>query len=83
MINIPTLKKLISVYHRNLLLEQIFSLYCSSLYKVLEEDVNIHGFADDHSIKTQFQAGNLLEEQIAINKLTDSFHNIMRWMSKM
>ena len=61
----------------------IFSAYCSSLYKVLEKGVNIQGFADDHSIRSAFKGGNNHEEITSIKSLQDSFDNITDWMNQM
>ena len=57
--------------------------YCSSLYKVLEDGVDIQGFADDHSIRSTFKGGNSQQEFTCIKSLQDSFDNITTWMNQM
>ena len=61
----------------------IFSTYCSSLYNVLENDVEIQGFADDHSLRSSFKAGEHDQELNCIERLTNSFRNVNKWMDRM
>ena len=47
----------------------IFNLYCSPLQDVVPDDVQLSGFADDHSVRKTFKAGNTNEEIDTISKL--------------
>ena len=47
----------------------IFNLYCSPLQDVVPEDLQLSGFADDHSVRKTFKAGNMYEETTTISKL--------------
>ena len=40
----------------------IFNLYCSPLQEVVPENLEISGFADDHSIRDKFKANNRQQE---------------------
>ena len=35
----------------------IFNLYCSTLHEVIPPNLDLSGFADDHSVRKQFKAG--------------------------
>ena len=47
----------------------IFNLYCLPLQDVVPDDLQLSGFADDHSIRKTFKAGNANEEINTISKL--------------
>ena len=40
----------------------IFNLYCSPLQDVVPDDLQLSSFADDHSVRKTFKAGNTDEE---------------------
>ena len=46
----------------------IFNLYCSPLQDMVPEDLQLSGFADDHSVRKTFKAGNNKEERDSIEK---------------
>ena len=61
----------------------IFSAYCSSLYRVLEKGVDLQGFANNHSIRSSSKGRNSQHETNCIKILQDSFDNITVWMNQM
>ena len=60
----------------------IFNLYCSSLQDVVPDDLQLSGFADDHSIRKTFKAGNVNEEINTIIKLESCLLSIKQWMDQ-
>ena len=58
----------------------IFNLYCSPLQDVVPDDLQLSGFADDHSIRKTFKAGNIEEEINTISKLESCLLSIKWWM---
>ena len=60
----------------------IFNLYCSPLQDVVPEDLQLSGFADDHSVRKTFKAGNTYEETTTISKLESCLLSIKQWMDQ-
>ena len=60
----------------------IFNLYCSPLQDIVPEDLQLSGFADDHSIRKAFKAGNTNAERETITKLETCLLSIKKWMDK-
>ena len=42
--------------------ENIFNLYCSPLHEVIPRDLQLSGFADDHSVQKSFKASSREKE---------------------
>ena len=61
----------------------LFSLYCSNLMDFLDKDILVHGFADDHSLRNSFKAGNKDMEVDSITSLERNIRKVKDWMSKM
>ena len=60
----------------------IFNLYCLPLQDVVPDDLQLSGFADDHSIRKEFKAGNANEEISTISKLESCLLSIKQWMDQ-
>ena len=60
----------------------IFNLYCSPLQDVVPDDLQLSGFADDHSVRKTFKAGNVNEEINTISKLESCLLSIKQWMDQ-
>ena len=60
----------------------IFNLYCSPLKEVIPEDLQLSGFADDHSVRKSFKAGNRQRECETKAKLENCLFNIKNWMDQ-
>ena len=58
----------------------IFNLYCSLLEDVIPKDLQLSSFADDHSIRNTFKAGNITAETEAKFKVQSCMLNIKQWM---
>ena len=60
----------------------IFNLYCSPLQDVVPDNLQLSGFADDHSVRKTFKAGNTDEEITTIFKLESCLLSIKQWMDQ-
>ena len=61
----------------------LFNLYCVPLDDVVPKDLQLSGFADDHSIRKPFKAGDTLSEGSTKDAMETCMLNIKRWMDKM
>ena len=59
-----------------------FNLYCAPLQDVVPDDLQLSGFADDHSVRKAFKAGNTNEEINTISKLESCLLSIKKWMDQ-
>ena len=53
----------------------MFNLYCSTL-----KELQLSGFADDHSVHCELDANNRQDESNCLNKVQDCMLNIKQWM---
>ena len=60
----------------------IFSLYCSPLHKVVDKDLSISGFADDHSVRKSFKASKRQEEGKTKHQMEECMLNVKQWMDE-
>ena len=60
----------------------IFNLYCSPLQDVVLSDLQLSGFADDHSVSRSFKANNRQEECVRNASLEKCLLNVKKWMDK-
>ena len=58
----------------------LFNLYCSPLKDVVPADLQLSRFADDHSIRGTFKAGNMQQEKATKDKIEACMLNIKHWM---
>ena len=56
----------------------LYSCYASTLQDVVSEEINIHGFADDHSFKKEFKPS--VNESTSVASLEDSLKSVKTWM---
>ena len=61
----------------------LFNLYCVPLDDVVPKDLQLSGFADDHSIRKPFKAGDILSERSTKDAMETCMLNIKRWMDQM
>ena len=61
----------------------LFNLYCSPLKDVVPIDLQLSSFADDHSIRGIFKAGNIQQEKATKSKIEACMLNIKHWMDTM
>ena len=50
--------------------------------EVIPDSLDIHGYADDHAIKTSFRSGDLSVEKQAFKELEDCLAKIRNWMNE-
>lgn len=58
----------------------LYSLYASSLSDVIPPDINISGYADDHSFYTSFKPGSLIDQTRCIDQMEDLLLQVNNWM---
>ena len=58
----------------------VFTCYCSLTDQIVSKDITLNGFADDHSLKKSFPAGNRTQEQQTKQIMQLTFRNIKEWM---
>ena len=58
----------------------IFNLYCSPLQEVIPKDLELSGFADDHSVRKHFKAGSMQQELKTKATIELCMLNIKQWM---
>ena len=73
---------MVSVLQGSCVGANIFNLYCSPLQDIVPDDLQLSGFADDHSIRKAFKTGNTNEEINTISKLESCLLNIKQWMDQ-
>ena len=73
---------MVSVLQGSCVGANIFNLYCLPLQDVVPDDLQLSGFADDHSIRKAFKAGNTNEEISTISKLESCLLSIKQWMDQ-
>ena len=61
----------------------IFTVYYSPIQYVIEDSVILKGFADDHSVRKEFNANSREDKYNTMNVLEKMFNNINSWMSEM
>ena len=61
----------------------LYICYASSISEVVPSEFNINGFADDHSIRKSFKAGNIQDELRTVNQIKSSMKTIKNWMTGM
>ena len=61
----------------------IFNLYCSPLHEVIPTDLQLSGFANDHSVRKPFNASKREEELTTLTSMETCMLNIKNWMDEM
>ena len=50
----------------------MYSSYASTMKDIVQKPIDIHGYADDHSLKRSFVGSSRKEENATIDSLTES-----------
>ena len=58
----------------------VFNLYCSTLQEVIPSDLQLSGFADDHSLHREFSANARADEDNTIKSLESCMLTNKNWM---
>ena len=58
----------------------LFSVYASTIRNVVNDNISLHGYADDHALKTSFKPGDHNEESQSMDRLIKCMDNIKKWM---
>ena len=60
----------------------LYLAYASTMQEVVPDNIDLHGYADDHALKISFNPAEQTEEHNAINQLELCAQNIKEWMDK-
>ena len=60
----------------------LYLVYASTIEDVIPPHRCLHGYADDHGIKNEFDASNRMDETNMINSLVSITDDIKIWMDK-
>jgi hypothetical protein len=60
----------------------LFLAYASTIGSVIPQFIDIHGYADDHAIKTSFRPSDSDSENKALSSLSDCSSSIKTWMDE-
>ena len=53
-----------------------FNVYSSALVNSIPKGISISGFADNHSLKKAFRAGDVTDEQKSVNDIESSLSKL-------
>ena len=59
----------------------LYSVYASTMSEIVPHNLEIHGYADDHAIKTSYKSGVQSEELIARTTMEETMVDIKDWMN--
>lgn len=60
----------------------LYLVYASTIKEVIPENIDIHGYADDHALKLSFNASDREEEHRSITNLESVAMDIKSWMDR-
>ena len=60
----------------------LFTVYASTIQSEVPDDIDLHGFADDHVLKNSFRASSRVDEKECILSLEATLVDIKVWMDQ-
>ena len=60
----------------------MFTVYASTMQSVVPDEIDLHGFADDHFLKNYFRASSRIDEKESILSLESTLVNVKSWMDQ-
>ena len=57
-------------------------MYASTMQSVVTEEIDLHGFADNHVLKNSFRASSRVDEKGGILSLESTLVNVKTWMDQ-
>ena len=60
----------------------LYSAYASIMKEIVPPSIDIHGYADDHALKSSFLASSLTAEKSSIHGLEKLASSVKRWMDQ-
>ena len=61
----------------------VLTCYCSLIDQIVPKDITLNGFANDHSLRKCFPAGNRTQEQQTKHRMELTSSDIKEWMDSM
>ena len=60
----------------------LFTVYASTMQSVVPDEIDLHGFADDHILKNSFRASSRVDEKESIPSLESTLVEVKLWMDQ-
>ena len=60
----------------------LYLVYASTMQRIVRDEIDLHGYADDHALKISFNPSQQNDEQQAIQHLENSAKDIKVWMDQ-
>ena len=60
----------------------LFTVYASTIQSEVPDDIDLHGFTDDHILKNSFRASSRVDEKESIRSLEATLVDIKEWMDQ-
>ena len=60
----------------------LFTVYASTMQSVVPDEIDLHGFADDHVLKNSFRASSMVDEKESILSLESTLVEVKVWMDQ-
>ena len=60
----------------------LFTVYASTMQSVVPDEIDLHGFADDHVLKNSFRASSRVDEKESILSLESTLVDVKLWMDQ-
>ena len=60
----------------------LFTVYASTIQSEVPDDIDLHGFADDHILKNSFRTSSRVDEKDSIQSLERTLVDIKVWMDQ-
>ena len=60
----------------------LFTVYASTMQSIVPDDIDLHGFVDDHVLKNSFRASSRVDEKESILSLESTSVDVKLWMDQ-
>ena len=60
----------------------MFTVYASTMQSIVPDDIDLHGFVDDHVLKNSFRASSRVDEKESILSLESTSVDVKLWMDQ-
>ena len=60
----------------------LYTVYAFTMQSVVPEEIDLHGFADYHVLKSSFKAPSRVAEKESVSSLESTLVNVKTWMDQ-
>ena len=60
----------------------LYTVYASTMQSVVPGEIDLHGFVDDHVLKSSFKASSRVTEKESVSSLESTLVNVKTWMDQ-